>query len=80
MEIYFDFELSTDDIQELINNFGIIIHNEWKVDVLTGDTSYWEASVDTKDLLTLEFDDYIKFWLDAWYELKLKNDKYMITT
>lgn len=76
MEIYFDFELSNDDYAELIDNFETIefVENNREYEKV-----FSEVMVNTKDLLTEEFEDWIRYWLDAWYVLKDKDNKYMIT-
>jgi len=72
MKILFNFELTTDDYQDLINDFDIVEHIQLEA-------NYENAIVDTKDLVIDEFDDYIQKWLVAWYKLELSEDKYMIT-
>lgn len=78
MRIQFNFALSTDDYKELVDNFETIefVEKPWNEDK---ECSYEQTVVDTKDLITLEFDDYIKQWLDAWYKLEMIDWVYMIT-
>ena len=70
MEIHFKEPLFEDDYFQLLEEVETISYKE----TLSNWTKFYEqVSIDTKDLIMEEFDDWLESWLDAKY--KLERDK-----
>ena len=77
MKIYFGFDINTDDLEQLQEDFETVelVEVPWNED---NEELYEQVMVDTKELNILEFDEWLEPWLMN-HELKRIDWKYFLT-
>ncbi len=78
MKILLDYEVSADEFDDLTQDFETVSYNETPSEIWS---IFTEVEVDSKELLTKEFDDWLQNYIDTWYSVVWDwfKQKYILT-